>query len=95
MDLFSLIHGEIMIWGSHGDWDDYLDDFVRAAVDSDLGEESAFLELIDENIAAATTRGNRQEILKLHAERYDFLRRTYLERRRDVGVRERVNPSPI
>ena len=84
VNLFSLIHGEIMIWGSHGDWDDYLDDFVRAAVDRDLGEVTACLEEIDACIAAASSNGNRQEILQLHGERYEWLRRIYLERRTDV-----------
>ena len=84
VNLFSLIHGEIMIWGSHGDWDDYLDDFVRAAVDSDLVAETDYLERIDAAIEAASSIGNRQDILQLHGERYEWLRRIYLERRTDV-----------
>ena len=74
-----------MIWGSYGDWNDYLDDFVRDAVDRDLVEESASLETIDEEIKAATKDGNKDQILQLHGKRYNWLCQNYLVKQKDAA----------
>ena len=76
-----------MIWGSYGDWSDFLDDFVRASVDKELVEELAILDMIDALIEDAKTVGNREQVFELHGKRYDWLRQNYLVTRSDATER--------
>ena len=62
-----------------------MDDFVSAAVDSALVDETAYLVRIDRDIEAASRMGHRQEFLELHKERYEYLRQIYLEKRAEVA----------
>ena len=76
--------GELMIWGSHAEWEDYLDDFVRECIDGQLLTERRELDTLDEAIAGAVASGDRQRVFALHARRYEWLRHHYLARQGDA-----------
>ena len=70
--------GECRIWGSHGEGEDFLDDFVREAINGQLVEQRRELDALDADIEEATKLRNRELALRLHARRYEWLRRNYL-----------------
>ena len=70
--------GECRIWGSHGEREDFLDNFVREAIDGQLVEQRRELDALDADIEEATKLRNRELALRLHARRYEWLRRNYL-----------------
>lgn len=77
--------GELMMWRSHDDWDDYLDDYLRDAVDKALAAEMAHLAAIGIEIEVATATCDRSEVFELHGKGYHWLREQYLDKQAQVA----------
>ena len=76
--------GEFIIWGSHDEYEDYLDDFLCDAIDRELAGARGVLDELDRRIELET---DRARALDLHRKRYEWLRREYLEKQGDVATK--------
>ena len=79
------VHGEVMLWGSHGEFDDHMDEFIRMVVDKSLAAELKELESIDADIRKATDEHDKDEVFRLHGDRYRWLRSQYLEGQKNTA----------